>query len=60
MKNLIAPLIFLTILISCETTTEKKSIRDSSEDKELITNNELHENIYSNDALNISFNYPKS
>jgi hypothetical protein len=50
MKNLIAPLIFLTILISCETTTEKKSIRDSSEDKELITNNELHENI----------NYPKS
>lgn len=60
MKNLIAPLIFLTILISCETTTEKKSIRDSSEDKELITNNKLHENIYSNDALNISFNYPKS
>ncbi|MDB4088420.1 hypothetical protein N9544_02235 [Flavobacteriales bacterium] len=60
MKNIIAPFLFLTLLISCETNTEKKSLTDNSEIKELSSNNELNENIYTNDDLNISFSYPKS
>ena len=57
MRNLITPFITLVLLGSCSLDTKKVEISDN---KQTISNNEINENVFSNESLNLSFSFPKN
>ncbi len=60
MKNLLTPFLIFSLLISCKPEIKQKETAVAEEIVELSSNNEINENIYSNELLNLSFSYPKN
>lgn len=64
MKNLIISITLIVSLGSCNSDVKNEKAPENNDtiinETESTTNNELNENIYSNEKMNISFNYPGS
>ena len=61
MKNIIALIILVVLLGSCNNDAKIVSSPETQKQSSTkISNNEINENVFSNEALNLSFSYPKN
>ena len=61
MKNIIASIILVVLLGSCNNDAKIVSSPETQKQSSTkISNNEINENVFSNEALNLSFSYPKN